>query len=111
MLRVIPLLAAAVVSSAFLASAAAAAPNYQATLAVPASQSKLVSSERQWSCAGLACVAGGEATSAAARICSRLAREVGPIAAFTANGRALDAGQLAACNEKAASVSVPAAAK
>lgn len=106
MVRLIPLLAAA-----FVATAAAAAPNYQVTLSVPAPQAKLVSSDRLWSCAGLACVAGGEATSAASRICSRLAREVGPVASFTAHGRALDASQLAACNEKAASVSVPAAAK
>ena len=106
MIRILPLIALATLSTA-----AAAASNYQATLSVPAAQSKLISSERIWSCDGLACVAGGEATSAAARICARLAREVGPVASFTAQGRALDAAQLAACNEKAASVSVPAAAK
>lgn len=87
------------------------ASNYVASLQSPAKSAQLVSSERLWSCAGTTCAAGGEATSPAKRICSRLVKEVGPLSAFTAQGKIFAADELAQCNASAAGASTAAAAQ
>jgi hypothetical protein len=84
----------AVVTPAFAA-------NYVASLQVPATATKLISSERMWSCNGVVCVAGGDASSAAKHICSRLVKEVGPLSGFTAQGKVFAADELAECNASA----------
>ncbi len=81
---------------------AAAPPSYVAELASPSTSTRLVSSEKLWSCQGVLCAAAGPADSAARRICSRLVREVGPLKSFSARGRSFDQTQLAACNASAA---------
>lgn len=80
----------------------ALASNYIASLQAPAKTAKLVSSDRLWRCDGATCAADGEASSAAKHICSRLAKEVGPLLAFTAQGRVFAADELAQCNAAAA---------
>ncbi|WP_150124976.1 CC_3452 family protein [Tsuneonella mangrovi] len=76
---------------------AAQGPYYQAQLAAPAAKASYISSNLAWSCADTSCVAG-RGTSRPEIICGHLAREVGDITAFVANGKALDADQLAKCN-------------
>lgn len=90
-------------------AAAADAPSFVAELAAPSDSVKLVSSDRLWSCVGVTCAAAGPSDSAFRRICSRLAKEVGPLKAFTARGRTFDEAELAACNAKAARPAVAAA--
>lgn len=92
-------------------SVAFAAPSYVASFANPANVSRVVSSERQWSCEGATCLAGGAATSPAKHVCVRLAEEVGAVTAFSAKGRSFSAEELAACNERAGRLLAPAAAK
>jgi hypothetical protein len=53
-----------------------------------------------WKCAGEACVAT-KATSRPEIVCASAAREIGKVAAFSANGQDFTAEQLAKCNEKA----------
>lgn len=96
-LRVL-LLAATIATPGF---AAAAATSYSVSFAEPAASAPFVSSERQWSCAGVDCRAGGEATSPAKHICARLAKEVGLVTAFSAKGREFSAEEIARCNERA----------
>ena len=79
-------------------AAALAAPAYVASFASPVSQPKLVSSERVWKCSDSVCTAQGGASSPAQHICSRLAREMGVLASFTARGAAFTPEALAACN-------------
>lgn len=78
---------------------AAQGPYYQASLATPAAKASYISSDLAWTCNDTTCVAG-RGTSRATIICGRLAREVGDITGFVANGKALDAKQLAKCNGK-----------
>ena len=85
----------------FAVATPAFAANYVASLRDPAKDTKLVSSERMWSCDGVICVAGGDASSAAKRICSRLVKEVGPLVGFTAQGKVFAAEELAQCNASA----------
>lgn len=89
--------------------AAADAPSYVAELAAPSTSVKLVSSDRLWSCVGVTCAAAGPADSAAKRICSRLAKEIGPLKSFKARGRVFNAEELTACNAKASGPTVIAA--
>lgn len=91
-----------VLAAAFVAQTTAfAAPSYTASLAGPATAEKLVSSDRQWSCEGATCFAGGEATSPARHICSRLSKAAGPLTGFAVKGRAFSVEQVAACNAQA----------
>ena len=99
------------VASASSTVAFAAAPSYVASFAGPTDVSRVVSSERLWSCEGATCLAGGAATSPAKHICVRLAEEVGAVTAFSAKGRTFSAEELAACNERAGRLLTPAAAK
>jgi|GEM_PF-1572762 len=89
---------------------ALAAPAYTASLAAPAGVERVVSSDRLWSCSGATCLAGGEATSPARHICSRIAKEVGALTAFAAQGRAFSVEEVAACNARAGHTQLPAAA-
>jgi hypothetical protein len=109
--RILPLIATTASSLLFLAAAAVAAPrpSYVAELAAPTTAVKLVSSDRLWGCEGVLCAAAGPADSAARHICSRLAKEVGPLKSFAVRGRAFDADQLAACNARAGAVPTMAA--
>ena len=94
-----------------LPAAAGAAPSYVASLAAPAKVERLVSSDRLWSCSGTTCAAGGEATSPARNICSRIAEEAGLLLSFSARGRSFTAEELARCNARAGHAVAPVAAK
>ncbi|MBU0670474.1 MAG: hypothetical protein KJ703_01090 [Alphaproteobacteria bacterium] len=70
---------------------------YTAQLAAPASESRAIAGGVAWSCQGTTCVAN-KGTSRPLRVCRELQREVGEVTAFTANGEALEAEDLARCN-------------
>ena len=78
---------------------AAEGPYYRAELSAPVTAAKPIVSGTVFNCAGSNCAAG-KATSRPAIVCARLAKEVGEVAAFTANGKALAAEELAKCNGK-----------
>jgi len=78
---------------------AADGPYYRAELAAPVTAAKPIVSGTVFNCTGTGC-AGSKATSRPAIVCARLAKEVGEVAAFTANGKALAAEELAKCNGK-----------
>lgn len=71
---------------------------YTATLAETAENNRAVAGGVAWNCAGNTCVAN-KGTSRPSRVCRGLAREVGEITAFTANGEALAEDELASCNK------------
>lgn len=71
---------------------------YTATLAETAEDSRAVAGGVAWTCAGNTCVAN-KGTSRPSRVCRGLAKEVGEITAFTANGEALAEDELASCNK------------
>ena len=91
-------LCAALMVIAAPAGALAGSASYVASFAAPVSQPKLVSSERLWTCSDSVCTAQGAASSPPQHVCSRLAREMGAMTAFSARGVAFDAEALAACN-------------
>lgn len=78
---------------------AANGPYYRAELAAPVSATRSIVSGTVFTCNGTACAAG-KATSRPAIVCARLAKDVGPVARFTADGKELSAEELARCNGK-----------
>lgn len=76
---------------------AATAAYYSLELAAPAKDRVTIAKGVVWSCEGTACVAA-KARGRSAHICKRAARKLGEITAFTANGEAMDADDIAACN-------------
>lgn len=70
---------------------------YHAQLAAPAENARTIASGLVWSCAGTDCTAN-RGTSRPVIVCKRLAKELGPISAFAANGKPIDADDLARCN-------------
>lgn len=90
----------AVAGGLLYASAAASAAGsayYRAELANPAAEARFVARDVVWACKGTTCLAG-QGNSRPLIMCSSLARAAGPVASFTANGKALDADELARCN-------------
>lgn len=80
------------------APAAAAGGNfYRAELAQPASDARFVSRDVVWVCDGASCTAG-RGTSRPVIMCAALAKKAGPVASFVADGKALEADDLARCN-------------
>lgn len=76
---------------------AAAGPYYRAELASPAPKSKFVARGIVWSCEGTNCI-GARGTSRPLLMCAGLAREAGEVKSFIADGKALEAEDLARCN-------------
>ncbi|MCT2557448.1 hypothetical protein N0B51_00490 [Tsuneonella sp. YG55] len=81
------------------AQAATGAAFYHAELAVPAAEARTIASGLLWNCADTACTAN-KGTSRPVIVCKRLAKEVGPISAFVANGKPIDGDDLARCNDQ-----------
>ena len=83
------------------AQAATGESFYRAELSAPLTgkTAKPIASGLVWKCVGTACTAG-EATSRPAIVCARLAKQVGPLDAFSAKGRTFEADELARCNGK-----------
>ena len=72
---------------------------YRAQLSAPAAEASTIAGGIVWKCADTSCAAP-KGTSRPAIVCARLAKEVGPVSAFTAGGKALEAEDLARCNGK-----------
>ena len=78
--------------------AAAQAPSMRAELATAQEgEREVIVDGRVWNCSGNACTTRGE-DARPAIACRKLARKVGPVARFTAEGE-LDAAGLATCNQ------------
>lgn len=73
---------------------------YSMTLASPATEARPIVRGLLFACDGDACVAG-EGPSRPAVVCASVARELGPLTAFSAGGTAFDADALAKCNARA----------
>ncbi|RJY09286.1 CC_3452 family protein [Aurantiacibacter aquimixticola] len=96
----LPLAAALIAASAAMASplsATQSAPYFTAQLAAPTSEERAIAGGVVFRCEETRCAAP-RSGDRSLRVCSELRREVGAIASFTANGRALSAAQLARCN-------------
>lgn len=81
-------------------SQASAAPGYHA---VPerTQSARLVSSDLAWTCDAAGCSAPRTGATRDSHVCSRLARDVGPLSAFTVADSAFDDEALARCNRAA----------
>lgn len=73
---------------------------YAATPVEAPSKASLVTRSTVWKCGEGVCTAA-KATSRDTIMCELVAREVGTLASFRANGTSFDADALAKCNEKA----------
>ena len=73
---------------------------YAATPATAPAKASLVTRSTVWKCTGGTCTAA-KATSRDAIVCELVAREVGQLTTFRANGTEFDADALAKCNTKA----------
>ena len=71
---------------------------YRATLAAPAPEARMIARGTLWLCNGANCGARKD-NSRPAIVCARLAREAGPVTAFSHGGEAFDAEELAECND------------
>ncbi|HMO73720.1 MAG TPA: hypothetical protein PKD99_06980 [Sphingopyxis sp.] len=92
-----PLAGAACLALVPAAAQASGGAYYRAELAAPAPKGKFVSRGVVWSCAGNSCVAG-RGTSRPLIMCAGLAKDAGAVTAFIADGKALEADELARCN-------------
>ena len=103
--RLISFAGAIVIALVLYSGAAASAQTrtggyYSATLVAPASTGRTVAGSVVWTCDGAACSAP-RGTSRPAIICARLAREVGRVESFSANGQQLESADLERCNAAA----------
>ncbi len=78
-------------------SAQAPSARFVAELATPTAETHVVAGGVVWRCEATRCTAPFNG-SRAARMCTQLGRELGPVARFEANGVALNADELARCN-------------
>ena len=76
---------------------AAGTAYYSATLATPASESRMVAAGVAWTCEGTTCVAN-KAGARPLRICRGLNRKVGEVASFKVLGQPIEEAELAKCN-------------
>lgn len=70
---------------------------YRAELAAPVTEDRTIAGGIAWLCKETTCIAA-KGTSRPLRICRELAKELGPVASFTAKGEALEEDKLDACN-------------
>ena len=80
-----------------VAANAAGGSYYRAELAGPAPTAKFVARDVVWVCDGANCGAG-RGTSRPLLICTGLAKKAGEVKSFVADGKALEADDLARCN-------------
>lgn len=94
----LPMAGAAFAAATALTPAnAAGGAYYRAELASPAPAAKFVARDIVWSCDGAACGAG-RGSSRPLLICAGLAKKAGEVKSFVADGKALEADDLARCN-------------
>jgi hypothetical protein len=84
-----------------LVAAPAAASTYSAKLAVPTTE-RIIARDIIWTCGADACQ-GATDESRPAVLCQSLARRVGKVGSFVADGRALAPAELDRCNSAAKS--------
>ena len=84
-----------------LVSSPALAAGFQAETGSAPAQDRFVARDSIWRCAGTNCVSTNRTSTRAAIACAALARQVGALKSFSADGRAFDAGELQACNARA----------
>ena len=90
----------AILSLALLSGPAFAA-GFTAETSTPPAQARFVARDSIWRCNGTSCVSTNETATRAAIACAALARQVGALRGFAADGRAFDEAQLQACNARA----------
>ena len=73
---------------------------YSATPATATAKTKIVSRSTVWKCGEGVCIAN-KADARDSIVCELVAKEVGTLTAFRANGAEFDAASLAKCNSKA----------
>lgn len=71
------------------------------TLKAPPKQAHVIIDGAAWRCSGDSCVAAGGDSQRPLRACRRVVAELGPVSAFTWQGQALSAEDIAACNTAA----------
>ncbi|WP_310468804.1 CC_3452 family protein [Sphingomonas sp.] len=86
--------------AATLLAGPAAASTFSAKPFAPASDSRIIARDITWRCGPDACQ-GATEESRPAVLCQGLAKRVGRLASFTADGRAFSAAELAKCNAAA----------
>ena len=86
-----------------LVSTPAFASGFQAETGSQPSQGRFVARDSIWRCTGTSCVSTNETPTRPAIVCMALARQVGALRSFSANGRAFGAEELQACNARARS--------
>lgn len=96
------MLRTAVLSLALVATPAFAA-GFQAETSAQPAQARFVARDSIWRCAGTACVSTNDTATRPAIVCAALARQVGALRSFSANGRTFGAEELQACNARARS--------
>ena len=90
----------AILALAIAATPAFAALPYQAQPAATPSQERFVLRDTVWKCGAAGCV-GTKSGSRPAVVCAVLAREVGSLRSFAAEGRTMSAEELEKCNARA----------
>lgn len=83
-----------------LVSGPAFAAGFQAEAGSPPAQTRFVARDSIWRCAGTACVSTNRTSTRPAIVCAALARQVGALRSFSADGRAFGAEELQACNAR-----------
>jgi hypothetical protein len=78
----------------------ASAPQYVAEPVTRPAESKIILRDTIWNCGESAC-AGTRSTSRPAIVCAVLAKKIGRLRSFQANGQALAPAALEACNARA----------
>ena len=96
------MLRTAVLSLALVATPAFAS-DFQAETGTQPPHSRFVARDSIWRCAGTACVSTNQTSTRPAIVCAALARQVGALRSFSANGRSFGAEDLQACNARARS--------
>lgn len=89
------------VLSLALVPASAFAMGFQAETGSAPAQERFVARDSIWRCAGTSCVSTNRTSTRPAIVCAALARQVGELKGFSADGRAFGAGELQACNARA----------
>ncbi len=96
-----PFRATVLAFAALSATPALANGGYSVTLAAAPAEAKIMAGGTVFVCKGADCTAR-ESASSPLRVCTALAKETGPVAAFTFAGKAFDEAKLAKCNANAA---------
>jgi hypothetical protein len=90
----------AILALALAGSPAFASSHYHAQPAAKPDAAKIVLRDTVWKCGDAGCE-GSKSTSRPATVCAVLAKEVGTLRSFTADGSALSPEQLEKCNARA----------